>query len=184
MTGRTGGGPATAGGWRECITEIIVAGIFLTTAIAAVYAFAGLGAALIAVSLGATALLLMLRGLVPPASKELPPPEQDRPGDRGQTSFFGFWRKRAVLTEASDSMTAYEAELRQTLQHLLAARLSERHGVSLHSDPQAARDIFLQGQPEELWYWLDPGRPAETDRKKRGIPLRTLTSIIDRLERL
>jgi hypothetical protein len=183
MTAKAGAA-RSAGGWRACVPELVVTAILAVTLIAAVYAFAGLGASLIAVSVSAVALLLALRGLVPPASELPPPAEQDQLGDRGQTSFFGFWRKRAVLVEATDSMAAYDAELRETLQHLLAARLAERHDVNLYTDPGQARQVFLTGQPEGLWYWLDPGRPAETEQKKRGIPVRTLAAIIDRLERL
>lgn len=173
-----------SGGWRYCVPELVLTAIFTATVIGAVFAFAGLGAALIAVSLCAVAALLLLRGLVPPASKVAPPLEQDRAGDRGQTSFFGFWRKRAQLVEGTESMAAYDTGLRETLQHLLAARLAERHLVSLYHQPEAAREILLGGQHDELWYWLDPGRPAETGKSQRGIPLRTLTSIIDLLERL
>jgi hypothetical protein len=184
MTGRPSGGFGSAGGWRECVPELIIAGIFVATAIAASYAFAGLAAALIAVTFSSVIIMLLLRGLVPPASTPPPPLEQDRPGDRAATSFFGFWRKRAVLVEGTDRLSAYDLELRETLQHLLAARLAERHDVSLYSDPQRSKQVFLGGQADELWYWLDPERPAETDKTRRGIPVRTLTAIIERLERL
>jgi hypothetical protein len=184
VTGPAGRTADAGGGWRECVPELSIASVFVATVIAASYAFAGLGAALIAVSISAVALMLALRALVPPASTPPPPLEQDRPGERAQTSFFGFWRKRAVLLEGCDNMAAYDAELRQTLQHLLAARLAERHDISLYADPARARQVFLGGRADELWYWLDPDRAAETDKNKRGIPPRTLTAIIDRLERL
>jgi hypothetical protein len=90
-------------------------------------------------------------------------------------------------------MVSYDAELRPTLQHLLAARLAERHGVNLYTDPAAARRVMLTGtgrgatrarQDDQIWYWLDPSRPAETRQDVRGIPPRTLAVILDRLERL
>ena len=52
-------------------------------------------------------------------------------------SFAGFWRKRAGLEDGTKSMAAYDNGLRPTLQHLLAARLAERHGISLRDDPDA-----------------------------------------------
>ena len=59
-------------------------------------------------------------------------------------------------------MTAYEAGFRGQLEHLLASRLAERHGVSLYDDPAAARRVFAGGSPghDSLWPWVDPaGRP-------------------------
>ncbi len=83
-------------------------------------------------------------------------------------------------------MVSYDAELRPDLQHLLAARLAERHGVSLYADPAQARRLLLTGSRDaSLWYWLDPARPAETDQRRRRHPApRTLAAILDRLERL
>jgi hypothetical protein len=184
MNGPASVKPGSPAGWRACVPELVVTGVLAVTVVSAVYAFAGLGAGLIAVSLTGVVLLLGLRGLVPPASQLEPPAEPDRLGDRGQTSFFGFWRKRALLTAGSASMTAYDGELRETLQRLLAARLAERHGVNLYTDPAAARQVFLRGQGAGLWYWLDPDRPPDTDRNKRGIPVRTLSAILGRLEQL
>jgi len=90
-----------------------------------------------------------------------------------------------MLHDATASMAAYDAEVRPTLQHLLAARLAERHGVSLDADPAAARRLLLPGHGDQaLWFWLDPLRPAENDKDRRGIPPRTLAAIFDRLERL
>jgi hypothetical protein len=82
-------------------------------------------------------------------------------------------------------MASYELELRPTLQHLLAARLADRHGVSLYADPDTARRLLLPAARDaELWRWLDPDRPAPPERDRSGIPPRTLAAIIDRLERL
>jgi hypothetical protein len=82
-------------------------------------------------------------------------------------------------------MTGYDYELRGTLQHLLAARLAERHGISLYDDPEAARRLLAGSGGDRLWFWLDPGREAVADQgKTAGIPPRTLAAILDRLERL
>jgi hypothetical protein len=131
--------------------------------------------------------LVLARGLVA-APVPVLLPEQTWRG-AGRTSFTGFWRKRGLLANATASMVSYDAELRPTLQHLLAARLAERHDVNLYQDPSAARRLLLpgatgSGRDDRLWSWLDPSRPAETRQQVRGIPPRTLAAIIDRLERL
>jgi hypothetical protein len=131
----------------------------------------------------AVAALALLLAVVPGASKPLAQPDQR--SVRLHTTFLGFWRKRNIVRDATASMAAYDAELRPALQHLLAARLAERHGVSLHADPAAARRLLLPGHRDQaLWFWLDPVRPAEADQRRRGIPARTLAAIFDRLERL
>jgi len=82
-------------------------------------------------------------------------------------------------------MTAYDAELRGTLQRLLAARLAERHGISLHDDPDGARRLLCPTpRDDRLWYWVDPARPPATPGQQSGIPPRTLARLIDRLEQL
>ena len=43
------------------------------------------------------------------------------------------------------------------LEHLLAARLAERHGVHLYQDPEAARRLLCRsGRDADLWPWIDP----------------------------
>jgi hypothetical protein len=179
---RSRGGLA-GGRWQECVPELAAAVFLVLSTSLAVYAYAGLGTALLVVGGWALAALVSLLVLVPVTGKPLAQPEQR--SVRGHTSFLGFWRKRNVLHDGTASMAAYDADLRLTLQHLLAARLAERHGVSLHADPAAARRLLLPGHRDQaLWFWLDPLRPAEDDKRKRGIPLRTLAAIFDRLERL
>lgn len=181
---------ATEDGWRGCLPELTVAAVLILATSAAVYGYAGAGAAVLAVIIWAVALLVLLRWLVPAAVAPVP---QRTWQSRGRTSFTGFWRKRASVSSATASMVSYDAELRPTLQHLLAARLAERHDVNLYQDPAAARRLLLQGtghgairerHDDQLWYWLDPSRPAETRQEMRGIPPRTLAVIMDRLERL
>ncbi len=185
---RTG---APADGWRGCLPELTVTGVLVLATSAAVDGYAGAGAAVLGLIIWAVALLVLLRGLVPAAFAALLP-ERSRQAS-GRTSFTGFWRKRASVSTATDSMVSYDAELRPTLQHLLAARLAERHEVNLYTDPAAARRLLLHDtgddsvrtrRDDRLWYWLDPSRPAETTQDMRGIPPRTLAAIIDRLERL
>lgn len=183
--GRRGRHPsATGDGWRGCLPELAITAVLILATSAAVYGYAGTGAAVLALIIWAVALLVLLRGLVPAAVAPLQP-QRTRP-TTGRTSFTGFWLKRASVSNARASMASYDAELRRTLQHLLAARLAERHDVNLYTDPAAARHLLLHGarHDDQLWYWLDPSRPAETRQHVRGIPPRTLAVIIDRLERL
>ena len=172
-----------SGPWQECLPELGAAAFLVLSTSLAAYAYAGLGAAVLVAGGWALAALALQLALVPVAGKPLAQPAER--SVRGQMSFLGFWRKRSLLGDATASMAAYDADVRPTLQHLLAARLADRHGVSLHADPAAARRLLLRGAGDQaLWFWLDPLRPAETDPQKRGIPVRTLAAIFDRLERL
>ncbi len=176
-------GSTTADGWRAAAPELVIVAILVSASGVAVYVYAGLAAALASMTIWSVLVLAALRRIVPPAARPLA--EQTQWRALGRTSFTGYWRKRAMLADASASMVSYDAELRPTLQHLLAARLAERHGLSLYQDPAAARRLLLPRAGEDaLWYWLDPGRPAEGNQQLRGIPPRTLAAIIDRLERL
>jgi hypothetical protein len=183
--GRAGprAGDSAAGGWRTLRPELsIIATMVIATAVAA-YGYAGETAAFATVALWALVLLVLLRWLVPVSRDRIAVDEEWQV--RSQGSYLGFWRKRGVLVDASTSMRSYDADLRPTLQHLLAARLAERHGVSLYADPEAARRLLLAGQADDgLWYWLDPERPPEQRSMRQGIPQQTLTAIVERLEQL
>ncbi len=175
--------PAT-GGWRALWPELIITCAMVTVTAVAAYGYAGSAAAFATVIAWAVVILILLRALVPGTPAEFA--AQDENGQpAGEGSYIGFWRKRGLLVDATTNMRSYDADLRPTLQHLLAARLAERHGVSLYADPEAARRLLLAGEPDDgLWYWLDPARPAEQRSTRQGIPQRTLSEIIDRLERL
>jgi hypothetical protein len=183
LPGRDEAPPTSAEGWRAAAPELaIAAGLMLGSSLV-VYLYAGVGTAVVAVVVWAAIALAALRWIVAPPAKPLA--EQEPWRGLGLTSFTGYWRKRAMLTDASASMVSYDVELRVTLQHLLAAKLAERHGISLYLDSEAAQRLLLPRASEAvLWYWLDPWRPPESDQQRRGIPPRTLAAIIDRLERL
>ncbi len=176
-------GPAV-GGWRVCLPELTVcATLVLATSLAA-YAYAGTGVAALLVAGWTVTSIAFLRTLLPTAREPL----TERSAARmigSRSSFLGFWRKRSIMQDAIRSMVVYDADLRPALQHLLAARLAERHGVNLYADPATARRLVLTGPRDDaLWIWLDPSRPAETEQRRAGIPPRTLAAILDRLERL
>jgi hypothetical protein len=174
---------AAPGGWQACRPELAAAAILVLATSLAAYAYAGIGLAILMVAGWAVASIAFLRTLVPTAPEAVT--EQQSWQGQGRSSFLGFWRKRAIMRDATASMVSYDIELRPTLQHLLAARLAERHGVSLYAEPDAARKIVLPAPREDaLWFWLDPQRPAQTEQGRPGIPPRTLAAIINRLERL
>ena len=188
--GRGGADPGRAG-WPP-LPELIIAAAAVTATAAAGYAVAGPGAlALVAVA-AAVISLAVLRSLVPslpPASsaEDVSGPDPAVPAPV-LSSFSRQWRRQSRLSDAQASMTAYEAGLRSQLEHLLASRLAERHGISLYDDPGAARQAFAQGNPgyDSLWRWVDPARPAAPPPPggQPGIPYRTLARLLDRLEHL
>jgi hypothetical protein len=174
---------ATAGSWRASAPELAAGAFAVLITTLAVYGYAGPGAAVAVVAACAVAAIAYLRTLVPGSHD--PGIRQVLPHARAASSFLGIWRKRVMMQDATTRMISYDAELRPALQRLLAARLAERHGVSLYADPAAARRLLLSGRRDEaLWVWLDPERAAETDPRRPGIPPRSLSAILDRLERL
>lgn len=184
----TGAGQA---GWPP-LPELIIAAVAVTATAAAGYAVAGPGAlALVAVAVAVIS-LVVLRSLVPPlplasSAEDVSGPDPAVPAPV-LSSFSRQWRRQSRLSDAQASMTAYEAGLRGQLEHLLASRLAERHGISLYDDPAAARQAFTRGNPgyDSLWRWVDPARPAAPSPPgdQPGIPYRTLARLLDRLEHL
>jgi hypothetical protein len=181
--GRPPGASGPAGGWQGSLPEVVIAAVLFVAVTSATWAWAGLtAAALVLTGFGILA-VVWIRSL--PAGGLAYGVHTDEWHDPGHTTYTGFWRKRGTVKDATASMASYELELRPTLQHLLAARLADRHGVSLYADPDTARRLLLPAaRDSELWRWLDPDRPAPPERDRGGIPPRTLAAIIDRLERL
>ena len=181
--GTTGGnGGRTAGGWRASLPELIIAAVLMTAVTVAAYGWAGASGAAMVLACGAILAMVLVRVL--PDVDARPEAQAEEWAETSQTTIAGFWRRRGVVKNATLSMAAFEAELRPTLQHLLAARLAQRHGMSLYDEPEAARSLLLSaGWDNKLWYWLDPQRPPRPEERS-GVPLRTLTAIIQRLEKL
>jgi hypothetical protein len=186
-------GPGNPGeaGWPP-VPELIVAAVAVAATAAAGYAVAGPGAVALVTVAAAVISLVVLRSLVRPptlasSAEDVSGPDPAVPAPV-LSSFSRQWRRQSRLGDAQASMTAYEAGLRGQLEHLLASRLAERHGISLYDDPAAARHTFTQGNPgyDSLWWWVDPARPATTSPPgaQPGIPYRTLARLLDRLEHL
>ncbi len=175
--------------WRAARPELVVAALALAAGAIGGYAVAGGPAAVLVVVVFSAVALGVLSLLLP--SGEAPPARPEAPEGRRapSSSFINYWRMRRGLTDAMTSTAAYRAGLGPDLEHVLAARLSERHGVSLYGQPEAARDIFCANPRDaDLWPWVDPARRAEglTERQADGpgIPARTLARLVQRLEQL
>jgi hypothetical protein len=169
------------GPWRQARPELIIAAIFTAAAAAAGLALAGWPGLAVVATIAAAITLLVLRGLAPrPAAAAS---RQARESDSATHSITGYSQRRFLVASGISTGAFYEADLRPVLEHLLAARLAERHGVNLYQEPDAARLAFVRTAGDEaLWRWIDPART--TAAGTRGIPRRTLGRLIHRLEHL
>ena len=190
MTGQpvTGEPAADSSGWSAAVPEICIAAVLIAVAAVIGYVLGRLAGTAVALAGAAVAVLVVVRALAPAS----PLADPENPYQRSiadieaiPATFTGYWRRRAGLGDGIKSMAAYEAELRGTLQRLLAARLAQRHGVSLQRDPEAARRLLCpRPRDQGLWFWVDPARPPAMQGQQTGIPPRTLARLIERLEKL
>jgi hypothetical protein len=171
--------------WRDARPELTIAAVAVTATALAGALTAGWGG-LAVVAIGAAALsMLVVRGLVPPSAPQSVRRSADRQTER---PIVGYAQRRFVVATSLTSRATYESDLRPLLEHLLAARLAENHGINLYTDPAAARRAFCRSRGDEaLWRWIDPAQSlsaAERDRERRGITHRTLARLVSRLEQL
>jgi hypothetical protein len=166
--------------WRGAGPELVIAAVAVAAAALAALAVAGWpGLAAVAIATAVLA-LAVLRGLAPRPAAQSIRKAKDKEVKR---SIAGYSQRRYVVAAGISSQAFYESSLRPALEHLLAARLAESHGVNLYTDPAAARALFCRGRRDEaLWPWIDPTQQGHPEQ--RGIPRRTLTRLIDRLEQL
>jgi len=151
------------------------------------YATAGwAGLSVVAIATAAIA-VVVLRALLPQLTPDQATKAKVKPTAR---TLSGFPHRRFVVQTAMSSRGFYDVELRPVLEHLLAARLAERHDVNLYQDPAAARALLCRDSRDAgLWAWIDPATRPETASQgggpeHSGIPRRTLARLIDRLEKL
>jgi hypothetical protein len=175
----------TASPWRGAGPELIIAAITVGAAALAGAAVAGLPGLATALIAAAMLALVVLRGLAPRPAGQSVRQAKDKPAAR---AISGYAQRRSVVCSSLTSRAYYEADLRPVLEHLLAARLAENHGINLYQDRAAARAAFCRGRGDEaLWSWVDPAQalPAQDlDGRRHGIGRRTLARIINRLEQL
>jgi len=173
--------------WRRARPELILAAVLVTVAAVSGLALAGWPGLAVVATVTAVITLLEVRGLAPrPAATAT---RKARESDTSTVrSVTGYSQRRFLVTSGISSRSFYEADLRPALEHLLAARLAERHGINLYTNPDAARRAFIRTRADEsLWGWVDPAA-ARADQtaagQGHGIPRRTLARLIDRLEHL
>ena len=175
----------TASPWRGAGPELIIAAIAVGAAAlagGAVAGWPGLATALIAAAMLA---IVVLRGIAPRSAAQSVRLAKDKQVARAIT---GYAQRRSVVASSLTSRAFYEADLRPILEHLLAARLADGHGINLYQEPEAAQRVFCHSRGDEaLWTWVDPARRLrgeDRDMQRAGISRRTLVRLINRLEQL
>jgi sulfur relay (sulfurtransferase) DsrF/TusC family protein len=185
--------PAAPGGsihpagsrWRDAAPELGIAAILVAAAALAAAAVSGWPGVVVVAAAAAVLALLVLRGTIPRSSAQAFRRAKAKPKSR---SIFGYGQRRYVVAASLSSRGLYESDLRPALEHILAARLADSHGVNLYTDPEAARRTFCRTRADEaLWSWVDPAQalnPDDRDRAWPDIPRHKLGRLITRLEQL
>lgn len=175
---------------RAALPELVIAAVTATATAVAGYVMAGGAGAAVVVLAAAAVALVVLRTLVPAgAGTADAAPGPGRPRQRASRSvaptMTGYWQRRFSVSGGMAQLSSYETGLRRTLEHLLAARLAERHGINLYEEPAAAQRVFCgDGQDADLWSWVSPDHAPDPGAGRHGIPRRTLGRLLDRLEQL
>jgi hypothetical protein len=179
--------------WAGAGPEIAIAAVTVAGVAVAAYVVAGAQAFALVMIVAAVGALVVVRWLLPPPQ---PPVAVDAGSDSitAGWSSFRYWHNLSDLRDGVASLAAYEVRLRPALEHLLAARLAERHGVNLYQDPAEARRLLCRpGRDRDVWAWIDPAQAVGADglatmrssgTERPGIPRRTLERLINRLEQL
>ncbi len=166
--------------WRGTAPEVLAAVVIVAATALAGYALAGWAGLIVVAAATTAAAMVLLRGLLPRLRHDTVKQAQDN-----RRPLSGYAHRLFVVQTALTTQGRYDSELRPVLEHLLAARLSEHHDVNVYQDPEAARKLLCPDPRDAgLWRWIDPASPPEGAASKRRIPLRTLATLIDRLEKL
>ena len=164
-----------AAGRRRARQVAVVAAGCLVAVGSAIFGWAGLLGALSLIAVAGTVAAL---SRVPAAPTPHPP---TRPGPPVENAPFRSYRQVAeALSWAEVSPRHYDLGTRPVLVRLLAARLSDHHGIDLAADPAAARRLV----GEDVWHWLDSDREVDRRGQPPGLDPATLERIVDRLEHL
>jgi hypothetical protein len=176
-------GDQPAGPWHGAAPELTIAAVAVGVTAVGGYAVAGWdGAAVVAIAAAAIA-VFVLRALLPQGIADVARKARQKPTAKPVS---GYSHRRFVVESSVANRSFYDLELRPVLEHLLAARLSERHGVNLYQDPAAARRLFCTHRGDgALWQWISPEAPTEQAHSNHhGIPRYVLLRIVERLEKL
>ena len=153
----------------------VVAAACVVAVATAVFGWAGLVGA---VSFVAVVGVVVALSRVPAAPTPTRPP---RPGPPVENAPFRSYRQVAeAMSWAEVSPRHYDLGTRPVLVRLLAARLSDHHGIDLAADPEAARRLV----GDDVWHWLDADREVDRRGQPPGLDPATLERIVDRLEHL
>jgi hypothetical protein len=171
--------------WRQATPELIIAAITVGAAALAAGAVSG-WPGVVAITAGAAVIaLLVLRGLIPRSEAQA---FRVAKGKQQARSISGYAQRRFVVSTSLVTRAMYESDLRPVLEHILAAKLAENHGINVYTEPASARRVFCRTRADEsLWPWIDPAQTLGADdraRQRHGIPRRILARLIDRLEQL
>jgi hypothetical protein len=177
MTEDRGTGP-----WSGTGPELAVAGVAVAVAAATGYTLAGWAGLGIVATGAALIALAVIRGLLPQAIADAARQAREK---RTARPVSGYSHRRFVVASGISNRAFYDLELRPVLEHLLAARLAERHGINLYQDPAAARRVLCKNRRDAgLWQWVDPAGVSPREGNRRGIPRYVLARLIERLEHL
>ncbi|HTJ68397.1 MAG TPA: hypothetical protein VL551_12765 [Actinospica sp.] len=100
----------------------------------------------------------------------------------------------SLVAAARSSSGNFQHAVKPELERLYAVRLADKHGISLHAEPERAAALI----GPELWPWIDPRRsPAPPSAKpplqaldrrsaapQQPPPDAVLNALVDRLEQL
>jgi hypothetical protein len=171
--------------WRPALPELVIAAVMVAVAALAAAAVAGWPGVVVVAAATSVIALLLLRGVMPRSAAQALRQQKDK--QRART-ISGYAQRRFIVVTSLASRPVYESDLRPVLEHILAARLAEHHSVNLYTEPDAARKAFCRTRSDErLWRWIDPKQVLDADQRasqSRGIPGRTLSRLITRLEQL
>ena len=160
---RTGPGAPAGGRWRAAVPELVIAAVTVAAAALAAAAVSGWpGAVTVAIATAVIA-LLVLRALIPRSAAQALRLKRDRQRAR---QIHGYAQRRFVVVTSLSSRAMYESDLRPALEHVLAARLAERHAVNLYTEPEKARQAFCRTRADASAVVLD--RPGAGPRRGRA----------------
>jgi hypothetical protein len=170
--------------WRPALPELVISAVTVAAAALAAAGASGWPGVVVVAAVAAALSVLLLRALVPrPPAQTL----RQRRDQQKARPIAGYSQRRFVVAASLRSRPVYEGDLRPVLEHVLAARLAERHAVNLYSEPERARQVFCRTQADlRLWQWVDPAQAPDPGKRVEGhgIPRRTLARLITRLEQL
>src|SRR6201995_4101885 len=118
--------------------ELVIAALPIAATAVVGYLMAGAAGAAVGLLVAAVAVLVALRALVradAAGNAADPRHPRQRPSPAAVPAMTGYWRQRHSVSGGTTELKSYETGLRRTLEHLLAARLAERHGINLYEEP-------------------------------------------------